>query len=102
MRALEAILGLQVTAPKGIRSETALAKSGCCGGHVVSIREQALIAWGYDADLVVLHHEDGFALIWNSANRPLHHLGYDCTQHSARKVSRCSKNLATRHPHQEL
>ena len=55
------------------------------GTHLGSVREQALIAWDYDADLAIMTTPDlDFDAVWAVAQGVLTPHGYRCTQHGVK------------------
>ena len=72
------------------------------GSHLGSLREQGLISWDYDADLVVFHHSHDFDTIANLAKEQLAKMNYACTQHSTQKFRVAPMEPAAWAPYQEL
>jgi hypothetical protein len=73
------------------------------GTHLGAVREQALIAWDYDIDLVVfLAPGVDIDMIWKAACQPLLALGYNICKHSAFKFRVSPVDPLAWAPFQEL
>ena len=70
--------------------------------HLGSVRDQAMIAWDYDADLAIFHAPNcDMEEVWHLASEWLKSLGYTTTKHGV-KYRICPPDPLTWVPYKEL